>query len=201
MERIQEFSSFLDEFGIQRVGGRLCRAHRDGETKHPALLPHRGRLTELLIQSEHLRQLHAGVEQTHAALRERAGAQRVLRGHTTYRRVSAPAYQKRMTKLPEMRVEPVGPFVNVGVDFTGALLIRGDSPNRLMQKNYGCIFSCMVIRAIHLELVSDMSIDSFLRTLRRFIARHGQPAIIQSDNFQTFPQASRFLRSVFDAPN
>ncbi|KRX73177.1 hypothetical protein T4E_7580, partial [Trichinella pseudospiralis] len=64
--------------------------------------------------------------------------------------------------LPEMRVEPVGPFVNVRVDFAGPLLIRSDGPNRLTQKGYVCVFSCMVVRAIHLELVSDMSIENFL---------------------------------------
>ncbi|KRY24795.1 hypothetical protein T03_13010, partial [Trichinella britovi] len=152
MKRLQEFSPFLDEFCIQRFSGRLGGAHLDGDTKYPALLPHRGRLTELLIQREHLRQLHAGVEQAHAAFRERfwtlrgrSTVKRVLRGCTTCQRVSPPPYQQRMSQLPEMRVEAAGPFVNVG-----PLLIRGHSPNRLMQKGYSCIFSYIVVRAIHL---------------------------------------------------
>ncbi|KRY45107.1 hypothetical protein T03_9878 [Trichinella britovi] len=145
MKRLQEFSPFLDEFCIQRFGGRLGRAHLDGDTKYPALLPHRG---------PYLRQLHAGVEQTHAAFRERfwilrgrSTVKRVLRGCTTCQRVSPPPCQQRMSELPEMRVEAAGPFVNVG-----PLLIRGHSPNRLMQKGYACIFSYIVVRAIHLEL-------------------------------------------------
>ncbi|KRX32225.1 hypothetical protein T05_8226 [Trichinella murrelli] len=199
----QEFSPFLDEFCIQRFGGRLGGAHLDGYTKYPALLPHRGRLTELLIQREHLRQLHAGVEQTHAAFRERfwilrgrSTVKRVLRGCTTCQRVSPPPYQQRMSELPEMRVEAAGPFVNVG-----PLLIRGHSPNRLMQKGYSSIFSYIVVRAIHLELVFDVSINSFLCALRRFITRRGRPAIMQSDNFQTLRQSSHFLQSDFDALN
>ncbi|KRY59915.1 hypothetical protein T03_8544 [Trichinella britovi] len=184
MERLQEFSPFLGEFGIQRVGGPLGRA----------------RIAEFDFSCTQVWSRHMPPSGRGSGF-SRAGAQRVLRGRTTCRRVTAPPYQKRMNEFPEMRVEPVRPFVNVGIDFTGALLIKGDSPNRLMQKNYACIFSCMVVRALHLKLVSDMSIDSFLRTLCRFIARRGQPAIIQSDNFQTFRQASRFLRSVFDAPN
>ncbi|KRX22946.1 hypothetical protein T07_10502 [Trichinella nelsoni] len=180
MKRFQEFSPFLDEFCIQRDV-----------------------LTELLIQREHLRQLHAGVEQTHSALREkfwilrgRSTVKRVLRGCTTCQRVSPPPYKQRMSELLEMRVEAVRPFVNVV-----PLVIRGHSPNRLMQKGYACIFSYIVVRAIHLELVSDVSIDSFLRALRRFITRRGRPAIMQSDNFQTFRQSSHFLQSNFDALN
>ncbi|KRZ24700.1 hypothetical protein T4C_1824 [Trichinella pseudospiralis] len=142
----KEISPFLDEFGILRVGGLPGRANLDGRTKHLILLPHRDWLIELLIRREH------------------------LRGCTICRRVTAPPFQQRMSELPEMRVEPVGLFVNVGVDFAGPLLIRSDGPNRLTQK-------------------------------ATFIARHGRPVIMQSDNFQTSRKAGRFLQSVFDALN
>ncbi|KRY98957.1 hypothetical protein T4B_10222, partial [Trichinella pseudospiralis] len=70
---------FLDEFGVLRVGGRLGRAQLEEETKFPALLPRKGMIVDLLIRREHNPQLHAGVAQTLAALRERFW---ILRGRS-----------------------------------------------------------------------------------------------------------------------
>ncbi|KRX52637.1 hypothetical protein T09_15617 [Trichinella sp. T9] len=43
----------------------------------------------------------------------------------------------------------------------------------------------------------DMTVGSFLRALRRFIARSGRPQLLRSDNFQTFHLASRFLKPLW----
>ncbi|KRZ41508.1 hypothetical protein T4C_2993 [Trichinella pseudospiralis] len=75
---------FLDEFGVLRVGGRLGRAQLEEETKFPALLPRKGMIVDLLIRREHNPQLHAGVAQTLAALRERFW---ILRGRSAVKRV------------------------------------------------------------------------------------------------------------------
>ncbi|KRX25953.1 hypothetical protein T07_2616 [Trichinella nelsoni] len=79
------------------------------------------------------------------------------------------------------------------LDFAGPILARSDGKPLTLLKTYVCVFTCMVVRAIHLELVPEMTVDSFLRALRRFIARRGRPWLLQSDNFQTFYLASRFL--------
>ncbi|KRY81887.1 hypothetical protein T4D_4317 [Trichinella pseudospiralis] len=62
---------FLDEFGVLRVSGRLGRAQLEEEAKFPPLLPCKRMIVNLLIRREHNQQLHAGVAQTLAALRER----------------------------------------------------------------------------------------------------------------------------------
>ncbi|KRY86785.1 hypothetical protein T4D_5952 [Trichinella pseudospiralis] len=62
-------------------------------------------------------------------------------------------------------------------------------PEHGSKRAYICLFTCMVVRAINLELVPDQTIDSFLRALRRFVARLGRLDTIQSDNFRTFHQA------------
>jgi len=49
-----------------------------------------------------------------------------------------------------------------------------------------CLFSCLAVRAVHLELVKGLSGQLFLDCLRRFIARRGKPTLIISDNAPQF---------------
>lgn len=56
-------------------------------------------------------------------------------------------------------------------------------------------------RAIHLELLNDMSTDSFILSLRRFIARRGHVKTIRSDNGTHFVGASRELQNAFKKLN
>ena len=46
------------------------------------------------------------------------------------------------------------------------------------QKIWICLFTCMAVRSVHLELVKGLSAELFLDFLRRFIARRGKPAMI-----------------------
>ena len=62
-----------------------------------------------------------------------------------------------------------------------------------MCKVYFCIFSCAVVRAVHLELVSDQTTSKFLNCFRRFCARRGTPKLVISDNAKTFKAADKIL--------
>ena len=93
-----------------------------------------------------------------------------------------------MADLPESRVLPdKPPFTSVGVDYFGPFQVRC---GRSLVKRYGVIFTCLAIRAVHLEVVHCLDTDSFLLALRRFIARRGQVKEIFSDNRTTLPAAS-----------
>ena len=56
-----------------------------------------------------------------------------------------------------------------------------------------CLFTCFTIRAIHIDLVEDMSTEEFLLCLCRFVARCGIPRLIILDNAQQF----KAVRTVF----
>lgn len=58
-------------------------------------------------------------------------------------------------------------------------IVRIDLADPLFQKNsvkvWIALFTCTVYRAVHLELVSFLSTESFLLTLKQFIARRDGP--------------------------
>ena len=96
-----------------------------------------------------------------------------------------------MADLPQTRLHADdAPFSNTGVDCFGPFQVKR---GRLTVKRYGCIFTCMTMRAIHLEILHSLDSDSFINALRRFIARRGQPRTIISDNGGNFVSANKEL--------
>ena len=76
-------------------------------------------------------------------------------------------------QLPMDRMIPGSVFARVRVDYAGPLLIKcGSTRKPVLVKAYICGFFCFS------ELVSDLTTDSFIAALRRFIARRGKPMVI-----------------------
>ena len=97
-----------------------------------------------------------------------------------------------MADLPKERVTPdKPPFTNTGLDYFGPFLVK---VGRSMVKRYGCIFTCLASRAVHLELSHSLDTDSFIQALRRFINRRGHPQKIFSDNGSNFRGAHKELK-------
>lgn len=55
-----------------------------------------------------------------------------------------------------------------------------------MIKSYLCLFVCFITKLLHLEIVSDLTTESFLTALRRFTSHRGRPAHMHSDNSTAF---------------
>jgi len=66
-------------------------------------------------------------------------------------------------------------FSKVGVDYFGPFMVK---VGRQLHKRYGCVFTCFLTRAIHIEITSSLDTDSFINALFRFIARRGSPRVI-----------------------
>ncbi len=82
-----------------------------------------------------------------------------------------PAQTQKMSDLPTCRVDSSSlPFSYTGVDYFGPFTIKN---GRKEVKRYEVLFTCLVSRAVHLEVASSLDADSFLHGLRRFIAHRG----------------------------
>ncbi|XP_062558008.1 uncharacterized protein LOC134222880 [Armigeres subalbatus] len=93
-----------------------------------------------------------------------------------------------MGDLPSYRVQPAPVFAHTGVDFAGPFHIKSHTGLRkaVITKGYVCLFVCMSTRAIHVEVVSNLTTEAFLAALKRFIGRRGLVIKIYSDNATNF---------------
>lgn len=190
---------FIDEDGILRVGGRLEQADLPFEERHPAILPSHNEFVTLLIDNAHRLTLHGGVQLVMAHLRNRywiLHARRsikcVIHKCVTCFRHSAKPITQLMGNLPTARLEITRPFTKSGIDYAGPIeiLVRRSRGRRQVSKGYICLFVCLSTKAIHLELVSDMTAASFISAFHRFGSRRGYPTDIYSDNGTNFVGAS-----------
>nr|XP_040241612.2 uncharacterized protein LOC120961699 isoform X1 [Anopheles coluzzii]XP_049461104.1 uncharacterized protein LOC125906417 isoform X1 [Anopheles coluzzii]XP_049463243.1 uncharacterized protein LOC120950902 isoform X1 [Anopheles coluzzii]XP_049464286.1 uncharacterized protein LOC125907234 isoform X1 [Anopheles coluzzii] len=194
---IRNLNPFLDNQGVLRVGGRLNLADLPFQSKHPALLPKGHPFTRNIVVHYHWKLLHAGGRNLISNIREEfwpLDARRLVRSITRecfrcFRSDPFIACQ-RIGQLPASRVTPSRPFSNVGIDYAGPFYLKPVHRRAAACKAYLCLFVCFATKAVHLELVCDLSTSAFLAALRRFIARRGKPCHIHSDNGKNFEGAS-----------
>ncbi|XP_029161049.1 uncharacterized protein LOC114932814 [Nylanderia fulva] len=103
-----------------------------------------------------------------------------------------------MADLLKARLDNVAPFYHTGVDYFGPILVKEKKHrNRSSIKVYGCIFICMSTKTIHIEIVTDLSTDAFIASLKRFVSRRGVPAHIYSKNGTNFVGAKNQFRELY----
>lgn len=104
-----------------------------------------------------------------------------------------------MANLPEDRLTPdQPPFTNVGVDYFGPFEVKR---GRSTVKRYGVMFTCLAIRAVHIEIADSLDTSSCINAIRRFISRRGQVSIMRSDNGTNFVGAEKELRVAIESLN
>ena len=194
----------FEQDGLIRVGGRLNRSQLPYDAKHPSILPGKHPVTELIIQHYHAQNGHVGTHQVLSEIRQRywiisgvSSVKRVLNKCHECRRQNAKMGEQITAPLPEIRVSSdenqlVFPFAAVGLDYFGPLYVktgpetRSSKKNPSLNKRYGCIFTCLRYRAVHIELAQDLTSDSFINAVLRFVSRRGPPRVIYSDNGTNF---------------
>ena len=132
------------------------------EEKHPIILP-RDQVTTLLVRFQRAILKHAGVTTLLSSLRTsywiiglRRLAKSVVSSCVFCRKVSARACSQPAAPLPEFRVSKAPPFTVTGVDFAGPLFCVDQAGRKL----YVCLFTCAVVRAVHLELTGSLFVKT-----------------------------------------
>ena len=188
--RLLGLDPFIDEEGMLRVGGRLKNSSLQYHLKHPLILPN-NHVAELIVRWYHYRIEHGGRSATLNEIRSNgywivkgnAMVRRVIFKCVNCRRLRGRVAEQKMSDLPTERVTSSSPFASTGIDMFGPFIIK---QGRKEVKRYGCLFTCLSSRAVHLEVTNSMDTDSFINALRRVIARRGTVACIRSDNGPEF---------------
>jgi hypothetical protein len=96
-----------------------------------------------------------------------------------------------MPPSPNLRVSESTPFYRTGLDYLGPLFIKTEKDPR---KVWICLFICLT-RAVHVEMVDDMTTEEFLLAFCSIIAQRGKPEIVISDNALHFKVANKALEN------
>ncbi|XP_042219310.1 uncharacterized protein LOC121864289 [Homarus americanus] len=117
---------------------------------------------------------------------------RIIRRCVVCRRNNWRSRHQRQADLPIDRVTPgKAPFAYTGTDCFGPFIIK---VGRKQVKRWGCLFTCLTIRAVHLEVLASLDADAFLNAITRFSRRRGTPERIRSDNGTNMVRAAKELK-------
>lgn len=189
---LYQLCPFLDENGVLRVDGRIGAAlHTKADTKFPIILPRKHRVTHLIIENYHQSLRHCNGETVVNEVRQqfhiqqlRAVVKKVAQGCQWCKIRKAKPHIPRMAPLPVARLAAfTRPFTYVGLDFFGPLQVK---VGRSSVKRWIALFTCLTIRTVHLEIAFNMSTESCILCVRRFVCRRGSPTEIYSDNGTNF---------------
>lgn len=203
---LRKLDVFVDGDGLLRVGGRLNNAAIPFGNRHPILLPRRHHIVDLLIDDCHRSNCHTGSHLVMSLLRQRywiISARNIIRQRIrgcNFCFHAAPKHPSPiMASLPPARVQEAKAFTHTGVDFCGPINITLTRRRGVKsQKAYICLFICLTTKAVHIEIASDLSTETFLDAFKRFLARRGPVSIMYSDNGTNFIGAKRQLDELYD---
>ena len=200
-----KLNPFLCEQGLLRRNSRLINADLDYDTKFPVIIPS-GHIARLLIRFQHIYLNHSGVDSVISSLqtkfwiiKARKVTKSVIISCVPCQRHNSRACNEIAAPLPRDRVNRAPAFSIVGVDYAGPLY-SSEFPSK---KLYILLFTCAIVRAIHLELTESLLTSDFILALRRFTSRRGVPIKLYSDNARTFTSAANQLPTHYGihAPN
>lgn len=204
---LKSLNPYIDSNGVVRVGGRLRNAEIALESKHPIILGNKNELTQLIVKNAHTETLHGGVQLMLTYIRSRYWILRAkdvlkacIKKCLVCAKHNATPKKQLMGDLPKERVSPSRPFLHSGVDFAGpfqVLMSRGRGVKT--NKAYIAIFICMAVKAVHLELVGDLTAEAFIGAFRRFTSRRGKCAHLWSDQGRNFVGSSKELVAALQA--
>jgi hypothetical protein len=201
---IHSLNPFLDKDGVMRVGGRLNQSCLPVETTNPVILSSKSHVARLIVCHFHEKCKHQGRLLTEATIRNNGfwivGAKRliskILYDCVICRKLRRKTENQMMADLPVDRLTPGPPFTAVGVDVFGpwTVVTRRTRGGIAQSKRWAVLFTCLTTRAVHIEVLEEMSSSSFINGLRRFIAIRGNVKEFRSDRGSNFIGSTQDLK-------
>ncbi|XP_058839467.1 uncharacterized protein LOC131694941 [Topomyia yanbarensis] len=192
-------SPFLDDNGVLRMLGRAagCQFIQPGSA-HPILLPNKHPITTLIVRFFHERYHHLNHEtavnelcQKYRIPKLRRVCYKVRQECQTCMNARARPRPPVMADLPLARLAAYSrPFSYAGVDYFGPMQVV---VGRRVEKRWGVLITCLVVRAVHIEIAHTLNSSSCIMALRNFMARRGTPLELFSDRGTNFVGANREL--------
>ena len=169
---------------------------------YPIYLPQDSVLSKKVIFAEHERSLHGGVAMAMSHVRSlfwtlhlRRLSKSVIRncyGCKIFR--SLPYHSPKPGPLSKDRTEKCFWFEVIGTDYAGPIFYK--TKKKSEHKAYILLFFCSVTRAMHTELVSNLTTTEFITGFKKMILRRIKPKIVYSDNAKTFKAGAKWLANI-----
>ena len=184
---------------VLEVGGRIENSSHSRKIVHPVVLPKESHLSTLIARNAHTKVKHFGRTSTIFEIRKQGfwiiGMRRVvdkeIKTCRTCTRLRGSNLGQKMADLPSDRLERTAPFTNCGIDCFGPFLVK---MNRSQVKRYVLMVTCLSSRAVHTEVLENLSTDKFIDALRRLISLRGNIKTIRCDRGTNFVGACRELK-------
>ena len=197
---------FIESDQLIRANTRLCNAdHLTIDQRFPVILPYNHIISTLIVRHAHLSTLHGTTQQVVMLISQRFHIVKLRRLiHTVLHhcvkcfRFKCKVLNQKMAGLPRLRTTPAKPFLNCGVDFAGPIeLKRHKGRCNVFEKGYFAIFICFATKAIHLEVVEDLSSNAFVAAFHRLIGRRGRVQNLHSDCGTNFIGSEKTISKSF----
>lgn len=199
---LKALNVFLHTDQTIRVGGRLTNSSLPFDKKHPIVVQKKCELTTLIVRDLHHQYFHANFTLLRSLVTSKwwiiGGTNKlvksVIRQCVFCTRIGAKVRQQIMADLPASRVQISRPFTHTGVDYAGPLSIKcTNHRSQKINKAYLAFFICFATKAVHIEVVSELTTEAFVFAFDRFISRRGTPHAMHSDNATNFVGFSNIL--------
>ncbi|XP_064462753.1 uncharacterized protein LOC135373586 [Ornithodoros turicata] len=199
-----KLNPYMDEDGVMRIGGRLQNSTLDQDERHHVIMPRRHHITTLLVRHHHERVEHQGCHFTEGALRAAGlwivGAKScigsMIHKCVKCRKLRSRPQKQSMADLPRDRLSMDPPFTYVGLDVFGPWKVKARRTRGGLahSKRWAVLFTCLSVRAIHIEVIESMDSSSFINALRRFLSIRGPVKLLRSDCGTNFVGACKELK-------
>ena len=208
--KLNEWNVFMDENNIMRSRSRLILSTMlTYDEVNPIILANNCPIVEKYILNLHKVLGHSSANyllaliRTHyKLLKSKREIKRIINKCLTKRCTKVIPLEQQMGPLPKERMDQLECFAHCATDLFGPMWVKHsckheDCVHTKETKVWGCIFTCLQSRAIHLEIVDDLSAEEFILALRRFVSRVGTPKSLFSDNGTNFTASAKELKKLF----